>query len=299
MMTRATRRNLRNGLLFISPWLVGFLVFTVYPMGASLYYSFTDYNVLEPPTWVGFRNYRELFTTDPLFYKAVSNTILFALVSLPLGLVLGLTLALLLNVKVRGMAIYRTLFFLPSIVPDIASALLWAWLLNPQFGLINSFLRLIGVVPPGWLSDPNWSKPALLLIALWSVGGSMIIYLAALQEVPSDLYEAATLDGAGRFAKLRHITLPMISPTIFFNLVLGTIGTLQYFTTAFVLTGGQGTPVDSTLFYNMLLYRNAFTYLKMGYASAMAWLLFIVILILTFLIFRSSRRWVFYMGETR
>ncbi|HRW07828.1 MAG TPA: sugar ABC transporter permease [Caldilineaceae bacterium] len=296
-LTRAVRRDLRNGLLFVSPWLVGLCVFTLYPILASFYYSFTVYDIISPPQFAGLANYQDLLTTDPLFWKAVRNTLYYVAVAVPLYLCIALAVALLLNMKLRGMAVYRTLFFLPSIVPDVASAMLWAWILNPQFGLLNALLRGLGIPTVGWLSDPNWSKPALILIGLWAFGSSMVIFLAALQDVPEALYEAAELDGAGLLRKTWNVTLPMITPTIFFNLVLGMIGAFQYFTTAFVLSQGTGGPASSTLFYSLLLYNNAFSYFKMGYSSAMAWLLFAFVFLLTWLVFKSANRWVYYEGE--
>jgi multiple sugar transport system permease protein len=292
-----TLRNLRNGLLFISPWLVGLLVFTIYPILASFYYSFTRYDVVSPPQFIGPANYIEAFTTDHLFWQAVGNTLYYGLIALPLSMVVAVSVALLLNMQVRGLAFYRTIFFLPSIVPDIASAMLWAWILNPQFGLLNALLKSVGLPALGWLSDPAWAKPALILIGLWGFGGSMVIYLAALQDIPQQLYEAAELDGAGTWAKTWNVTLPMLTPTIFFNLVLGLIGTFQYFTTAFVVSGGSGGPAGATTFYAMLIYNNAFRYFKMGYASALAWLLFAAVFLITWLIFKTSGRWVYYEGE--
>lgn len=294
----AVRRDLTNGLLFISPWLVGLLAFTLYPMMASLYYSFTDYNVLEPAILVGLSNYRELLLVDHLFWTAVKNTLIFAAMSLPVNIVVSVGLALLLNLKVRGMSIYRTVFYLPSIFPAVVTALLFRWIFNPQFGLINALFNQVGLPTIGWLTDPTWSKPSLLLIGLWGIGGSMVIYLAALQDVPQHLYEAAELDGAGALTKTFYITLPMITPAIFFNLVLGTIEVFQSFTFVYVLTNGEGTPLDTLLFYGLLLYRNAFAYLQMGYASAMAWLLTLFILGITLVIFGSSGRWVYYGGES-
>jgi multiple sugar transport system permease protein len=298
-MSPQMRRNFANGLLFVSPWLIGLLVLTLYPIIASLYYSFTTYGIVDDPKWVGFDNYYKLLFNDHLFWKSVSNTLYFAAVSVPLGLVLGIAVALLLNRKVWGMAVYRTVFYLPSIVPEVATAMLWVWILNPQFGLLNAMLRSVGLPTLGWLTDPQWSKPSLILMGLWKIGASMVIYLAALQDVPQSLYEAAELDGAGALGKLRHVTLPLITPTIFFDLVMGLIGTFQYFTTVYVISGGDGGPVDSTLFYGLLLYRNAFTYLKMGYASAMAWFLFIFVLIVTMFLFKTSGRWVYYQGDNR
>lgn len=284
----------RLGLLFVSPWLIGFLAFTIYPFLASIYYSFTDYSVLTPPEFVGFSNYKTLFTDDPLFWKSLGNTFYFAVISIPLQFVVALGLAMLLNQKVKGLAIWRTIFYLPSIVPVVAASIVWLWLLNPQYGIINGLLYLIGIDGPGWITDPKWSKPSLIIMSLWGVGGSMIIYLAALQDVPAQLYEAAELDGAGSYHKFINITLPTISPVIFFQVIMGIIGALQYFTQAYVMTGGG--PADSTLFYSLYLYNNAFKYFKMGYASAMAWILFIIILVLTLALFRSSREWVYYAG---
>jgi multiple sugar transport system permease protein len=290
-------RDTINGLLFIAPWLVGLLIFTLYPILASFYYSFTEYDIVSPPRFVGLANYQTLLTTDPLFYRGVRNTLFYAAVAIPLNIVAAIGVSLLLNMRVRGMAFYRTIFFLPSIVPDIASAMLWAWILNPQFGLANGMLRWLGLPTVGWLSDPSWSKPSLALIGLWGFGASVVIFLAALQDIPQHLYEAADLDGADTMRKVWHVTLPMLTPTIFFNLVLGVIGSFQYFTTAYVLTNGEGGPASSTLFYALLLYRNAFKYFKMGYASAMAWLLFAFILLITLVIFKTSGRWVYYEGE--
>lgn len=296
-MTRAVRRDLRNGLLFVSPWLVGLVVFTLYPILSSFYYSFTTYDIISPAEFVGIGNYKDLLTTDPLFWPAVRNTIFLVCILIPCNLLLALSLALLLNTKVRGMAFFRTLFFLPSIVPDVVVAVLWAWMLNAQFGLLNGTLRQIGLPTIGWLTDPLWTKPSLILVALWTVGGGMVILLAALQDVPEQLYEAADLDGASPWRKIWHVTLPMLTPTIFFNLVLSIINTFQYFTMAFVLTGGTGGPVSSALVYMMLLFRNAFSYFKMGYASAMAWLLFVFIFALTWVVFRTAQYWVYYEGE--
>lgn len=294
-----TRTNLIHGLIFISPWIIGFSLFIGYPILASLGYSFTDYDVLTTPEFIGLTNYRDLLTADHLFFTAVRNTLYFALFSIPLNIVLSVAIALLLNLNVRGMSIYRTIFFIPSIVPQVASALLWAWILNPQFGLANAMLKLIGLPQLGWLSDPAWSKPSIILMGLWGLGSTMVIYLAALQDVPKELYEASDIDGASAWRQTFAITIPLITPTIFFNLVLGTINIFQAFTQIFVLTQGNGGPVDSTLVYGLLLYRNAFTYLKMGYASAMAWFLFAFITLITVIIFRSSGRWVFYQGEVR
>ena len=294
----AIRNNL-NGWLFVSPWVIGFLVLTLYPSLSSLYYSFTNYNIIQPAQWVGLENYRLIFTSDPLFLTAVRNTLFYVLLHVPLTIIVSLGIAMLLNINLRGQALYRTLIFLPSVVPEIVVGLLWSWMLNPQFGVSNIILKALGLPSIGWLTDPSWSKPALVMIGLWGVGNSIVIYLAALQDVPEHLYEAASIDGASVWAKTRYITLPMITPTILFNLILGIIYGIQTFTNAFIISKGTGGPVDSTTFYGLLIYRNAFSYLKMGYASAMAWLLFVVILIITLVVFKTSGRWVFYSGDTK
>ena len=298
MMTRMERRNLAMGLLFASPWIAGFLVFTLYPLVMSIYYSFTSFNAVQPAVWVGLNNYRELFFHDPLFWKALYNTLYFTVFSVPLCLAAGLGIAMLLNQKLPGQSVFRTLFFLPSIVPVVASAVLWLWVLNPESVLVNSLLmQWFGVQGPGWIASPEWSKPSLILMSVWGIGSAMVIFLAGLADVPQSLYEVAELDGAGVWAKFRHVTLPMLTPTILFNLVMGLISSFQYFTQVYVMTGGKGSPVDSTMFYALYLYRNSFYYLRMGYASAMAWMLFVVILAATVGVLVSSRKWVFYHGE--
>jgi multiple sugar transport system permease protein len=291
-MSRAERSRTLSGLLFLSPWLVGLVLFTAYPIAASLYYSLTDFPVLRPPRWVGVANYVYLLKGDEYFWRfAVFNT-LYMFIELPLAIILGVGLAMLLNQRLRGMPVFRTIFYLPVLVPTVASALLWLWLLNPEYGLANRALEHAGLSPIGWLADPRWSRPSFILMDLWGVGGGMVIYLAALQGVPEHLYEAAMLDGASAWQKFRHVTLPMISPVIFFSVIMGVIGTFQYFTQTFVLT--RGGPELSTLFYALYLFQNAFEFFRMGIACAMAWLLFAVTLIATLLVFRSSARWVYY-----
>lgn len=290
------RRNLRNGLLFCSPAIVGLLGLTLYPVVSSLYYSFCNYPMLKPPVWVGLANYQALFK-DPVFYTSLWNTAYYAIFATPLGIVTAFLLALLLNQKVKGMAVFRTMFFVPSIVPLVAGSVLWLWLLNPQYGLINTLLRSIGIEGPGWMADPAWSKPALIIMSTWGVGGWMLIYLAGLQDVPQELYEAAEIDGAGTLQRAVHVTLPFMSPHVFFTVVMGFIGAAQYFTQAYVMTGGTGGPVDSTRFFSLYLFQNAFQYWKMGYACAMAWMLFLMILGFTIVLFRSSARFVYYGGE--
>lgn len=295
--TDKSRAQLLLGLAFASPWLAGFTIFTVYPICASFYFSFTHYDTLSAPVWVGVQNYLRIAFDDPLFWTSLKNTLFIVVFGLPASLLAGLALALLLNQKLRGMAIYRTIFYIPSIVPTVASSVLWMWLLNPQIGLVNKLLGLAGVQGPGWLTDPLWAKPALILMGLWGVGGSMIIYLAGLQDVPQELYEAAEIDGAGAAARLRHVTLPMLSPIIFFNLVMGLIGTFQYFTQVYVMT--QGGPEDSTLFYALHLFNRAFVDMQFGYASAMAWILFFITIVATAITFKTSAKWVYYPGEMK
>jgi multiple sugar transport system permease protein len=302
-MQAIRRRNLRNGLLFASPWLLGFLMFVLYPLLASLYYSFTDYSIIRPGHWTGLDNLRTLFS-DPLYWTSIGNTLFMVVFALPAGLVVSLLLAVLLNQKVRAMPLFRTIFYLPSIMPAVASALLFLWVLNPQYGMINLALRGLGITGPAWMTDPDWSKPSLIILGLWTGGGTMLIYLAGLQGVPQHLYEAAMIDGANWWHKFWHVTIPMLSPTIFFNLIIGMIYTFQYFTEAYIMTTGNtggsndipGSPLNSTLFYSINLFQNGFAYFKMGYASAMAWVLFLIVLGATLLIFRTSARWVYYEG---
>lgn len=295
--SRVERHNLRNGLLFCSPVIIGLVVFTLYPVLASLYYSFCNYPMLKPAVWVGMSNYKTLFH-DPVFYKSLYNTAYYAVFATPIGIIVAFLLALLLNQKVKGMAMFRTMFFVPSIVPMVAGSVLWLWLLNPQYGLINTMLQALHVpssLIPGWMADPKWSKPALILMSTWGVGGWMLIYLAGLQDVPQDLYEAAEIDGASAFQRMKHVTIPLMSPHLFFTLIMGFIGAAQYFTQAWVMTGGG--PVDSTRFFSLYLFQNAFSYWKMGYACAMAWILFIIILVFTLILFKTSAKFIYYGGE--
>jgi multiple sugar transport system permease protein len=299
-MTTREKHNLRHGLAFCALWFIGFGVFTAYPVLASLYYSFCDYSVLQTPLWTGLDNYQRM-TTDVVFWISLKNTLVFAALSLPLGMVVSLLLALLLNTEVRGMPIFRTIFYLPSVVPIVASALLWLWIFNGQFGVLNWALRpvlgLFGVTPPTWFADPAWAKPALALMSLWGIGNSMVIYLSGLQNVPQELYESAEIDGANWWRRIWHVTLPMISPVIYFNLVMGIIGALQTFTTVFVMTGNaDGNPARSTLLYALYLFSTAFYDLRMGYASAMAWLLFVLIVALTLLATKLTEKRIHYAG---
>jgi multiple sugar transport system permease protein len=354
-MGQAARKEARSAVLFASPWFIGFSVFLAYPLLASIYYSFCDYSVLRRPVWVGWLNYSNL-VKDEVFWISLRNTAVYALMALPLGMLTAVALALLLNTKVRGMTVYRTIFFLPSLVPTIPLAVLWLWVFNGEHGILNYVLErlpayslmllpslalliaagilygkgaakaarwalvfaLLSPVPtffalsggwgilerihsvvrlptPNWMSDTTWSKPALALMALWGAGNAMVIYLAGLQDVPTEMYEAAELDGAGWWARTRHVTLPMISPVILFNGIMGIIGTLQVFAEPYVMFPG-GAPARSTYFYTMYLFDNAFIYHKMGYACAMGWILFLIILALTLVALRVSERHVHYQG---
>jgi multiple sugar transport system permease protein len=293
-----SRREIAWAYFFISPWIVGFLIFTAGPMLASLYFSFTEYNILDVPRWLGLANYRDL-VADPLFWKSLQVTVYYASLALPLGLLLGFVLALLLNQDIPGVNVWRTIYYLPSVIAGVAVALLWIRIFNPKIGLLNPFLAKFGIKGPAWLQDPQWAVPALVIMGLWGVGGGMIVYLAGLQGVPTALYDAAKVDGASLWQRFRHVTLPMVTPVIFYNLVMGMIAAFQYFTQVYVATNGTGSPARSTLFYNLYLYQNAFKYFEMGYASAMAWVLLVIVLVLTMLIFRSSEMWVYYEGELR
>jgi multiple sugar transport system permease protein len=292
-MSAHARRQL-VGYLFIAPWLIGFLVFTAGPFLASVYLSFTKYDILSPPQWVGFANYQSLLRDDPLFWKSLLVTIRYGVVAVPLGTCGAVMLALLLNLEVKGIAVFRTIFYLPSIVPTVATSMVFIWLLNPQIGLINSLLRNFGIVGPAWLSDARWAPWTLVFMALWGVGGGMVIYLAGLKDIPTYLYEAAIIDGANAFTRMRLITLPMLTPVIFFNVVMGVIGAFQYFTQAYILT--QGGPEESTTFYALYLFNRAWRYLDMGYASAMAWVLFLIVVVVTSALFRTQSKWVHYGG---
>lgn len=294
-MRALEQRKLRLGLLFCAPWLIGLSVFLVYPLLAALYYSLCDYSVLLPPVFVGLDNYVELFQ-DRLFWKSLWNTSFFALGSVGLSVVMALTLALLLNSRVKGLPFYRTVFFLPSLMPLVAGSILWKFMYAGQGGLINTLLKQIYIDGPAWLADPNWAKPAIIFMTAWGAGNAMVIFLAGLQDVPTSLYEASIIDGASWLQRLLNVTIPMISPVIYFNLVMGIIGGFQAFAQALIMTGatGSGAPEQSTLFYVLQLYNVGFMDLRMGYASAMAWVLFLIILGLTYAATQLSKRWVTY-----
>lgn len=290
-MTERGREALA-GYLFASPWLIGMLALTVVPAVSSFYFSFTAYPLVQAPVFIGIQNYVDLLTADPRFIKAILNTGFMVALGVPIQMVAGLFIAVLLNQNLRGLAIYRTIFFLPSQVSGVALALLWGWILNPQFGIVTRVLNVASIQAPVWLADPNWVKPAFVIMGLWSVGQSMIIWLAGLQSIPETFYEAAQIDGAGRLRRFWSITLPLLTPTIFFTVTTGIIGSFQIFTQAFILTSGG--PNDATLFYALYIYRQAFQFFQMGYACALAWVLFVIIMSITLLNLRFARTWVYY-----
>lgn len=281
------------GYLFLSPWLFGFVLFLAGPMAASLYFSFTEYTVLHPPRWIGLANYGRM-VEDDLFYQALSVTARYTAVSVPLGIMAALGLAILLNQRIVARGLLRTVFYLPSIISGVAVAVVFAWIFNAQFGVLNYLLSLVGIAGPNWLGSPRWALWAFMLMSLWGVGGNVVIFLAALQGVPKALYEAAALDGATSWRRFWSITLPMISPAILFVAIIGIIASFQTFTQSYIMTGGG--PANATLFYLLYLYKNAFTWFEMGYASALAWVLFLVIILCTALLLRTSGSWVYYEG---
>jgi len=287
------------GYLFLSPWIIGLACFIIGPMMASGYLSFTRYDMVNTPEWVGLKNFTEIFTKDRLFWPSMMLTFRYALIVVPFSLIGSLFAAVLLNQGLRGTTWYRTFFFLPHLTPIVAAAVLWGWIFNPDVGPINYWIRTItgGTEAPGWFRDPEWAMAGLIIMAMWGAigGNTMLIFLAGLQGVPQELYDAAVVDGAGVWAKFRNVTLPMITPTIFFNMVLGIIGALKVFAVAFVAT--QGGPAYATWFYALHIYSKAFQYFEMGYASALAWIFFIVLFVFTFVQFRYSKRWVYYAGE--
>lgn len=340
LATKPKLRSLRKveiswGFLFITPWIIGFLLFTIFPMLASLYLSFTNYNITsnKPLDWVGMGNYSKMLSlqvktlesdtqssaavlspgyselfrigktvigaTDPFFWKSIKVTLFFGIIALPTTLVMALGIAALVNLPIPAVKIYRTLFYLPSVVPAVAGALIMQQMYNRDIGWVNAGLKLVGIEGPNWLGDERFVMPALVLIGLWGIGNAMIIYLAGLQGVPTELYEAAKVDGANAFLRFRRITLPMLSPVILYNLIIGLIGTFQYFTTAYVLTNGRGDPNYGTYFYNLYLFKEAFAFQEMGYASAMAWILLLIVVVITATVFLTSGNWVFYASERK
>jgi multiple sugar transport system permease protein len=274
---------------------IGFTLFEFGPLAASLGISFFKWDLIQSPSWTGLDNYLELFTDDPLFWQSLKVTGVYSLFSVPFGLLFALLLALLLNQPLPGIAFFRTVFYLPAVVSGVAVAMLWIWVFNGEFGIANYLLGNVGIEGPNWFFSRTWVMPAFILMSLWGVGGSMIIFLAGLQGVPQELYDAAEVDGAGRLRQFQHVTWPLLTPVIFFNLIIGIIGSFQTFTNSYVIT--EGGPANATLFYVLYLYNNGFRFFRMGKAATMAWILFVIILALTILVLRSSRIWVFYETE--
>jgi multiple sugar transport system permease protein len=296
MKSRMARREAIEGYLFILPWILGYLLFRLGPLLASLYLSFTNSSgALFDARWIGIENYRYMFTQDPRFIDSLRSTFLFVSGFLPLSLIIGLMIAILMNQKVRGILVFRGIYYLPSVTTGVAVALLWSFVFHKQYGVLNAMLSWVGIKQIGWLVDPNTVMFSFIIMSLWGVGGTMIIYLAGLQAIPTDLHESAMIDGANRFQRFFSITLPMLSPTIFFNLITGLIGAFQIFESAYILTGGG--PQYRTYFFGLNIYFTSFQSLRFGYASTIAWILFILIAAMTILVMTTSRRWVYYAGE--
>lgn len=294
--SRRLRAEAFHAYVFMSPAILGLLLFTLGPVIASLFLSFTEYNLITDPVWIGLENYVDMFSEE-LFWQSLRVSAIYSVVSVPLGLVLALGLAVLLNHKMRGITFFRSVYYLPTVISGVGVAMLWRWLFNAEFGIINIVLGYVGIEGPAWLVDQNWALPALIITSLWGIGGTTLIFLAGLQGIPQELYEAAEIDGAGRWQQFRSVTIPLISHVTFFNLVLGIIGALQVFTDAFVIT--RGGPNHATLFLSVYLYQHGFLYLNMGYAAAIAWFMFIIVLVLTLMVFRSSPLWVYYESERK
>jgi multiple sugar transport system permease protein len=292
----AARGEERRFYIFIAPWLIGFILFYAGPIVASAGISFTKWPMLRSPTWIGFANYAKILGSDALFRKSLFNTAYYVVFSVPLQIMLALILAILLNQDVRWMPLFRTFFYIPSLITGVSVAVIWSWLLNPQFGLVNHFLALFGIEGPDWLFDTKTAMPAMILMSLWGVGGSMVIYLAGLQGIPEHLYEAVEIDGGGWWAKFRHVMVPMMTPTIFFNLIMGVIGSFQTFAQFYIMTDGG--PANATLTYVLYLYRTAFEFFKMGYASGLAWILFLILSAITLVQFWGAKFWVYYEAPT-
>ena len=305
MFQRKLRRNVQRqtllGLAFASPFIVGALIFIIYPVLASGWYSFTDFNLFQSPKFIWFENYQHMFQ-DTTFWKALSNTVFLTVLGVPLTILISLAGAHIMNLPVRGQPLYRALIYLPTVVPVVVGGYLWRWLLNTEYGFVNYFLRLFHLPQPQWLEQPDWGKPAIIMMSLWVIGGTMIIYLAALKEVPEDLYEAAQLDGAGWVSRFRFVTWPTLSPVTLFQIIVTMIAYLQIFAQPYLLTqtrlnAASSGPGESMISYSMYLYQNAFVFLKMGYASAMAWVLFLVTLLITLVLLKTSKKWVHYDSE--
>ncbi|MFD0697461.1 carbohydrate ABC transporter permease [Paenibacillus sp. GCM10027628] len=297
LVSKKKKRGRLTPYLFISPWIFGFFAFTLGPLVFSFVISFYNWPLVGTPKFIGLQNYMNMFTQDPRFWMAFKVTLKFALLLVPINIALSLMLAMLLNQKVRGLSFYRTIFYLPTVISGVALSMIWTWVLDGEYGILNYFLSLFGIEGPHWLNDPQWSLLTIVFAGLWGQGAMMLIFLAGLKNIPGDLYEAARIDGAGRLAQFRNITIPMLTPTILFNLITSIIGAFQQLTLALLLT--KGGPLESTYFYAMYVYENAFKFSKMGYSAANAWFMFVIVLILTLLVFKSSSTWVYYEAEMK
>ncbi len=291
------RKEMIAGFLFILPWLLGFLIFTLGPLIASFIISLCKWDLLNTPTFIGFKNYQFLFR-DPNFWNALRVTAIYSFCRLPIMVTLGLLVAILLNQKIKCLGMFRTIFYLPSVLPMVATSMLWMWIFNPQYGILNWFLwKYFHIQGPGWLGDERWILPSFILMSLWWVGSNMLVYLGGLQGIPTEMYEAAEIDGAGMFARFRHVTLPMISPVLFYNIITTLINSFETFTQVYVMAGEI--PRKNAQFFILYLYNNAFRYFKMGYASALAWIFFLILLFFTLMVFKSSSAWVYYEGTVK
>jgi len=296
-ISQARRNEEKWFFIFISPWLIGFLIFTLGPMIASIYFSLTNWDLFSLPKFIGFANYVRLFTKDKIFLKTIYNTFYYAIIAVPLNIAISLGLAYLLNHELKGMRIYRTIFYLPAVVPIVASSMVFIWLLAPDTGLINRFLALFGIDGPAWLLDPQWVKMSFVFMELWAVGTSMLLLLSAMKGIPIEMYEAAAIDGANKIQQFFNITMPMITPVIFFNLVMGIIRCLQAFSQIYIMT--KGGPNNASNMMVPYLFDNAFNFYRMGYASSIAWVLFVIIILITLLVLKSSSVWVYYESEVK
>lgn len=296
LKSKRYKREALEGYIAISPWIFGVLAFNLGPILASVYFSMTQWTITRPPVWVGLANYHRMFTNDPLFWQSLKVTLLYVVYSVPLKLVGGLALALLLNLKVPGINVFRTIFYIPAVISGVAVSLMWIWLLQPDYGIVNSLLSLVGIRGPGWFWDPNWALFSVALMSVWNVGGGAVIYLAGLQNIPPYLYEAASIDGAGTWQRFWKITIPLLTPTLFFQLIVELIDSFRVFTQAFVIT--QGGPLFATYFMMLYLYEEAFRNFNMGYASALAIVLTAITLLVTVILYITQNRWVYYEAET-
>ncbi len=294
-MSGIARKEAIAGYIAISPWLLGFLIFQLVPILAALYISSTEWRILSVPEFIGLRNFDKLLFNDDLFWQSIKVTVIYVIFRVPFSAMLSLALALLMNQQLAGRRLFRTIYYLPAVIPLVAVSMMWIWIFNPEYGVMNSIIRVFGIEGPQWIHSSRWALPALIIMSLWQVGTGMVIFLAGLQGIPAHLYEAATIDGANTWQKFLSITLPMLSPVVLFALVMNVIGSFQIFTQAYIMTGGG--PGNATLFLVLYIYRNAFEWFHMGYAAALAWVLFLVVLIISIIMLRSSERWVHYEGR--